>query len=104
MRASGHDSGSKMALSLAGDEGPPAGPIREVAVVKGGGEIGTAVALGLWRADWPVVVAELAQPTVLRRHLSLAEAAFAESVTRRGVRATRVTTAPAAAALLMESR
>src|SRR5438067_9124553 len=66
------------------------------ALVKGGGELGTAVALGLWRAGWQVVVAELERPTVLRRQLSLAEAAYVGQVWRGGVRAER---APDAAAL-----
>jgi xanthine dehydrogenase accessory factor len=70
------------------------------ALVKGGGEIGTAVALGLWHAGWRVVVCELPRPTVLRRHLSVAEAAFAGAVTREGVRVVRVATPAVAQALL----
>src|SRR5215207_3073259 len=73
---------------------------QRIALVKGGGEVGTAVALGLWRAGWAVVVAELPRPTVLRRQLSLAEAAFAGEVTRQGVLVKRVTSAAAAAELL----
>jgi xanthine dehydrogenase accessory factor len=69
------------------------------ALVKGGGELGTAVALALWRVGWQVVVGELPRPTVLRRQLSLAEAAFAGSVTREGVVARRVTAPPEAVAL-----
>jgi xanthine dehydrogenase accessory factor len=69
-------------------------------LVKGGGEIGTAVALALWRAGWAVVIAELPRPTVLRRQLSLAEAAFTGSVVRAGVRAVRVALPQQAAALL----
>jgi xanthine dehydrogenase accessory factor len=56
------------------------------ALVKGGGEVGTAVALQLWRAGWQVVVAELPRPTVLRRQLSLADAAYVGQVWRDGVR------------------
>ncbi len=59
------------------------------ALVKGGGEVGSAVALALWRAGWSVVVAELPRPTVLRRQLSLAEAAYAGEVWRAGVRVLR---------------
>jgi xanthine dehydrogenase accessory factor len=55
------------------------------ALVKGGGEVGTAVAVALWRAGWRVVAAELARPTTLRRQLSAAEAAFAGPVERDGV-------------------
>lgn len=72
-------------------------------LVKGGGEIGTAVALALWRAGWAVVIAELPRPTVLRRQLSFAEAAFTGSVVRAGVRAVRVTL-PQQAATLLASR
>ncbi|HZS00212.1 MAG TPA: hypothetical protein VFE37_15970 [Chloroflexota bacterium] len=66
------------------------------ALVKGGGEVGTAVALELWRAGWQVVVAELPRPTVLRRQLSVAEAAYSGEVWRDGVRVVR---APDAATL-----
>src|SRR5579884_69540 len=81
---------------------PPGGPATNgpAALVKGGGELGTAVALALWRAGWRVVVAELPRPTVLRRQLSLAEAAFCGAVTRDGVRARRVA-APAEAVVLL---
>jgi xanthine dehydrogenase accessory factor len=75
--------------------------VREpLVLVEGGGEVGTAVALCLWHAGWPVVVCELPRPLVLRRHLSVAEAAFVGAVVRDGVRAVRVTRPEAAAALL----
>src|SRR4051794_26045966 len=74
--------------------GPP------IALVKGGGELGTAVALALWRASWRVAVSELLQPTVLRRQLSLADAAFTGAVTHDGVRALRVTSAAETVILL----
>jgi xanthine dehydrogenase accessory factor len=70
--------------TCAGEDTAPA------ALVKGGGELGTAVALALWRGGWRVVVGELPKPTVLGRQLSLAEAAFAGSVVREGARAVRV--------------
>ncbi|HZR98936.1 MAG TPA: hypothetical protein VFE37_09530 [Chloroflexota bacterium] len=63
---------------------------RATALVKGGGELGTATAVALWRAGWRVIVGELPRPTVLRRQLSLAEAAFTGCVIREGVRAFRV--------------
>jgi xanthine dehydrogenase accessory factor len=90
-------------LSLADHPRRAPGPELATAVVKGGGEVGTAVALSLWRAGWRVVVAEMPRPTVLRRQLSLAEAAFAGSVVRERVRARRVTTPREAIALTCES-
>ena len=68
--------------------------------MKGGGELGTAVALALWRSGWRVVVTELPQPTVLRRQLSLADAAFTGAVARDGALALPVTTAAEAVALV----
>jgi xanthine dehydrogenase accessory factor len=70
------------------------------AVVEGGGELGTAVALALRRAGWRVVVAELPRPTVLRRQLSLAEAAFAGTVRRQEMCAVRASVPAVAVALL----
>ncbi|MBX5490523.1 MAG: hypothetical protein IRZ14_05145 [Chloroflexi bacterium] len=73
-------------------------------LVKGGGEVGTAVALALWRACWPVVVVELPRPTVLRRQLSVAEAAFTGGVVRGGLQVVRVVQPDEVAALLVRRR
>jgi xanthine dehydrogenase accessory factor len=43
-------------------------------VIKGGGDLATGVAHRLHRAGMPVVVTELAQPTVIRRAVALASA------------------------------
>jgi xanthine dehydrogenase accessory factor len=72
------------------------------AVVKGGGELGTAVALALGRAGWHVVVTELPRPTVLRPQLSLAEAAFAGMVRRDDWCAVRASAPSEAVALLRQ--
>jgi xanthine dehydrogenase accessory factor len=82
--------------------GIPDGPHALAAVVKGGGEVGTAIALGLWRAGWRVAVSELPRPTVLRRQLSLAEAAFSGHAIRDNVAVVRVSAAAQARALLTE--
>jgi xanthine dehydrogenase accessory factor len=70
------------------------------ALVKGGGEVGSAVALRLWRAGWQVVVVELERPTVLRRQLSVAEAAYVGQLWRGEVRVERAADAAALERLL----
>ena len=77
-----------------------AGPGAGTALVKGGGEVGTAIAVALWRAGWRVVVAELARPTTLRRQLSAAEAAFGGPVARDGVEIALAADVPSLTALL----
>jgi xanthine dehydrogenase accessory factor len=91
-------------MAVASDVLPPerANTPSETAVVKGGGELGTAVALALSCAGWRVVVAELPRPTVLRRQLSLAEAAFTGTAGRESARAIRVSAPSEAAALLAQ--
>src|SRR5262245_41948962 len=48
-----------------------------LAVVRGGGELGTAAAHRLARAGFTVIVTELAQPLALRRGAAFAEAVYA---------------------------
>lgn len=91
-----------MALYTDGRSDGTSLPPGTMAVVKGGGELGTAVALALANTGWRVVVAELLRPTVLRRQLSLAEAAFSGIITREGMRAVRVTRPADSIALLRE--
>lgn len=47
-----------------------------VAIVKGGGDLGSAVAIRLMQAGMDVVVTELASPLVVRRAVALASAVF----------------------------
>jgi len=54
---------------------------RLLVLIKGGGDLGTGVACRLHRAGMQVVVTELAQPTVIRRAVSLAEAVYEGEVT-----------------------
>ncbi len=54
-------------------------------VVKGGGDLATGVVHRLHRAGMPVVVTELAQPTVIRRAVALASAAFEGRVEVEGL-------------------
>jgi xanthine dehydrogenase accessory factor len=71
-------------------------------VVKGGGDLATGVAHRLHRVGMKVVVTELAQPTVIRRAVAFASAAFEGEVTVEKVVARRVQDATQALALLSE--
>lgn len=53
-------------------------------LVRGGGQLGSGVALRLHRAGFTVLVTELAQPRCLRRGAALAEAVYAGSTTVEG--------------------
>jgi len=64
--------------------------------IKGAGDLGTGVAYRLHRAGMQVFVTELAQPTVIRRAVSLAEAVYEEEVAVEGLRARLVPDARAA--------
>lgn len=50
---------------------------RPLCIVRGGGDLATGAILRLHRAGFPVLVAELAQPRVVRRLASAAEAIYA---------------------------
>jgi xanthine dehydrogenase accessory factor len=54
-------------------------------VIKGGGDLATGVAHRLHRAGMPVVVTELAQPTVIRRAVALASAVYEGQVEVEGL-------------------
>jgi len=56
-------------------------------LIKGAGDLGTGVAYRLHRAGMQVVVTELAQPTVIRRAVSLAEAVYEGQAVVEGLRA-----------------
>ena len=45
---------------------------KPLAVIRGGGDLGTGVALRLHRAGWHVLITELAKPLVIRRAVALA--------------------------------
>ena len=51
-----------------------------IAVVRGGGDLGTGAALRLQRAGWRVLVTELAKPLVIRRGAALAAAIYDGSI------------------------
>jgi len=62
---------------------------QDIALVKGGGDLGTGVALYLHRQGYRVVVTELAQPLVVRRTVAMASAIYEGRVTIEGVVARR---------------
>jgi xanthine dehydrogenase accessory factor len=48
----------------------------QLVAVRGGGDLGSGVALRLWRSGFPVVVFESEQPIAVRRTVSFAEAVY----------------------------
>ena len=59
-------------------------------VIRGGGDLGTGVALCLSRAGFPVTVLELADPLTVRRTVALSSAVTRWEVTVAGLTARRV--------------
>ncbi|MHB1502080.1 MAG: selenium-dependent molybdenum cofactor biosynthesis protein YqeB, partial [Candidatus Dormibacteria bacterium] len=68
----------------------PALPARALVGVRGAGDLATGVIHRLSRAGFPVVAAELPQPTVLRRTVAFASAVFEGRVVVEDVSAVRV--------------
>ncbi len=58
--------------------------------VKGGGDLGSGVAVRLFRSGFPVVITELPQPMVVRRTVAFAEAVYTGETTIEGLVARRV--------------
>ena len=56
-------------------------------VIRGGGDLGTGVALCLSRAGFPVAVCELADPLTVRRSVALSSAVTRGEVTVEGLTA-----------------
>ena len=71
----------------------------DLVVIKGAGDLATGVAYRLRRAGFPVVMTEIAQPTVVRRTVSFAQAVFDGTAEVEGMRATLVATTEEARAL-----
>jgi xanthine dehydrogenase accessory factor len=69
------------------EEKPPFIPESTVMLVIGGGDLGTGVAHRLHRAGFKVVVAELAEPTVIRRAVAFASAVYEGKAEVEGVEA-----------------
>lgn len=64
----------------------------DLVVIKGAGDLATGVAYRLRRAGFPVVMTEIAQPTVVRRTVSFAQAVFHGAAEVEGMRARLVAT------------
>jgi xanthine dehydrogenase accessory factor len=62
---------------------------RPLIVIKGAGDLATGVAYRLFNSGFPIIMTEIAEPLVVRRTVSFAEAIFSGSVTVEGVTAAR---------------
>lgn len=59
-------------------------------VIKGAGDLASGVAFRLWRAGFPVVMTELAQPLAIRLGAVFAQAVYAGKINLEGIEAQRV--------------
>lgn len=71
-----------------------------IVLIRGGGDLATGVALRLFRAGFPVVITELAQPLAVRRTVSFAEAVYEGEWEVEKIRARRLEDASGIPALL----
>jgi xanthine dehydrogenase accessory factor len=63
---------------------------KPLALIRGGGDLGTGVALRLHRAGWRVLIAELLQPLVIRRKVAFASAIYDGSIEVEGAIGLRI--------------
>ncbi len=64
-----------------------------MAVVKGGGDLGSGAAYRLWKTGYRVICTDLPKPRVIRRMVSFSSAIFDGRVTVEGVQAERIASA-----------
>jgi xanthine dehydrogenase accessory factor len=69
---------------------------KPLALIRGGGDLATGVALRLHRAGWRVLVTELLQPLVIRRTVALASAIYDGSIEVEGTIGERIAEVSAA--------
>jgi len=69
---------------------------KPLALIRGGGDLGTGVALRLHRAGWRVLVVELLQPLMIRRTVAFASAVYDGSIEVEGTIGERIVEASAA--------
>ena len=65
-------------------------------IIRGGGDLGSGVAYRLSKAGFPVLIAELAQPMLVRRGVSFGSAIIEDEIVIGSMRAVRVETIDAA--------
>lgn len=63
---------------------------KPLVLIRGGGDLGTGVALRLHRAGWRVIITELAQPLVIRRAVAFASAIYDGSIEVEGTLGLRI--------------
>ena len=61
--------------------------MRDLVIVRGGGDIATAVIHRLWGAGFPVLVLESAAPSAIRRYIAVSEAVYQGETVVEGMRA-----------------
>lgn len=76
--------------------------LADLAVVRGGGDLGSGVVYRLHRAGYPVVVTEVAQPSVVRRSVAFGAAIYDGEVTVEGVTGQHAEDVDEAAAVLAD--
>ena len=95
---------SILAEILAVRNGRYATPLRrtveDLTVIRGAGDLATGIAVRLVRSGFPVVCLETAEPTVIRRSVSFAQAVFDGETAVETVRAVRADTVEATYAIL----
>lgn len=64
----------------------------DVVVIRGGGDIGTGVALRLFNSGFDVGITEIENPRVIRREVAFATAVYSGSMTLEGVRGVKADT------------
>ncbi|EGW40998.1 NAD(P)-binding Rossman fold domain protein [Desulfosporosinus sp. OT] len=61
--------------------------MKNLVVVRGGGDLATGIIHRIWRAGFKVVITEVPQPTAIRRTVSFAEAVYSKVTVVENVRA-----------------
>jgi xanthine dehydrogenase accessory factor len=69
---------------------------KTLALIRGGGDLATGVALRLHRAGWRVLITELSQPLMIRRTVAFATAIYEGSIEVEGTIGERIVEASAA--------